>query len=250
MTGSVHNLSRPRVGGDDAAALLPIRIVASRCAARTASMWLPPTVLLGALLAGCAGSGPTPSREVPVAGPTVTAKTGTPISAPTDASTPAAALQLDPCPAAAPAARTKLPAVTLRCLVAGPDLPLAQLPARPFVINVWASWCVPCQDEAPRLRAAATVTRGKVDFLGIDTGDGVDAAKYFLDRYGIRYPQLADPDSDTLHRLGIPGIPVTLAVDRTGRIVYRRIGEISTAQLAAAVRAVEADADRPPVARR
>jgi len=142
---------------------------------------------------------------------------------------------LEPCPAA----RTQLPAVTLRCLGGGPALPLGHLPARPYIVNVWASWCEPCRREAPRLRAAAAPTRGQVDFLGVDTADPREPALFFLDYFHIRYPQLLDPNSDTLHRLGAPGIPTTVAVDATGRIVYRRIGEISAAQLTAALRAAD-----------
>lgn len=146
---------------------------------------------------------------------------------------------LQPCPAATPTGRAQLPAVTLRCLGSGPDLSLARLPARPYVINLWASWCVPCQREAPRLAAAAAAANGQVDFLGIDTADDRDSALDFLHHFGISYPQLADPNSDTLHRLPAPGIPVTVAIDATGRIVYRRIGEISAAQLTAALHAAD-----------
>jgi len=128
--------------------------------------------------------------------------------------------------------------VTLRCLGGGPELPLTHLPARPFVVNLWASWCEQCRREAPRL-AAAAATRGQVDFLGVDTTDRRASALFFLDYFHIRYPQLLDPNSDTLHRLGAPGIPVTVAVDAAGRIVYRRIGEISAAQLTAALHAAD-----------
>ena len=186
-----------------------------------------PLVVLPILLVAACGSAPGRGALRPQ-GPAATPSTPTRVATPS----------LEPCPAAAPAARTQLPAVTLRCLGGGPAVPLQHLPARPYIVNVWASWCLPCRREAPRL-AAAAATRGQVDFLGVDTADRRASALFFLDYFHIRYPQLLDPNSDTQHRLGAPGIPTTVAVDATGRIVYRRIGEISTAQLTAAMHAAD-----------
>lgn len=135
--------------------------------------------------------------------------------------------------------------MTFPCLGQGAPVPLTRLPAAPYVINLWASWCVPCRDEAPRLRAAAAATGGRVHFLGIDVQDGREPALSFLADSGIDYPQLRDVQGDAVHALGAPGIPVTIAVDATGRIVYRRIGEISAAQLAEAVHAADPGANLP-----
>lgn len=157
----------------------------------------------------------------------------------------ASTVQLPLCPATGAVAQTQLPAVSLPCLGGGSNLALDRLPSRPFVINLWASWCAPCRQEAPRLAAAASAATGQVAFLGVDTDDGRDPALAFLHDFGISYPQLSDLNSDLLHRLAVPGLPVTLAVDATGRVVYRRIGEISAAQLADAVRAAEPTAAIP-----
>lgn len=127
----------------------------------------------------------------------------------------------------------------------GSPVPLRRLPPAPHVINLWASWCAPCRVEAPRLRAAAQASSGRVQFLGIDIQDGRQAALSFLSDFGIDYPQLADRNGDVLHQLGAPGIPVTLVVDATGRIVYRRIGEISDEQLAAAMHAADPNIPLP-----
>jgi thiol-disulfide isomerase/thioredoxin len=122
-------------------------------------------------------------------------------------------------------------------------LALDHLPARPYVVNFWASWCEPCQREAPRLAAAAAAMGGRVAFLGVDTQDDRDSALKFLHRFGVDYPQLVDPAGDVLYRLPAPGLPVTVAVDASGRVVYRRLGEISATQLTAALNA--ADPTRP-----
>lgn len=155
-------------------------------------------------------------------------------AAPVSARSTVAATQ-QRCPVDGPRGTQALPAVTLRCLTGGSAVTLTRLPARPFVINLWASWCVPCRREAPRLAAAAAAVGRQVGFLGVNTADARGAALAFLHRYGIHYPQLSDPNSDILHRLGAPGLPVTLAVNAAGRLVYQRIGEISTGQLAAAL---------------
>lgn len=150
-----------------------------------------------------------------------------------------------PCPAASPTARVQLPAVSLACLDGRSSLRLDRLPARPYVINLWASWCGPCRREAPRLAAAAAAARGKVEFLGVDTADAEVPALAFLHDFAITYPQLADPGSEVVHRLPAPGIPVTVLVDAAGRVVFRRIGEISAAQLADAVHAANPTARVP-----
>lgn len=144
---------------------------------------------------------------------------------------------LEPCPTGAAGRRNQLPALTLRCLGPGPEVALSRLAGGPYVVNLWASWCYPCQQEAPRLRAAADTSRGRVHFVGIDIEDDRRAALAFVARYRISYPQLIDRRGATADALGAPGIPVTLAVDAQGRIVYRRIGEVSAAQVAAAVQA-------------
>lgn len=179
------------------------------------------------LLAGCGGS-----TEAMVQTPTAGAG---PPTLPSWVTTP----EVPTCPATAATAAGQLPGATLACLDGRSSLALDRLPARPYLINLWASWCEPCRQEAPRLAAAAAASAGRVQFLGVDTADGRDPALAFLHDFGISYPQVADPTSEVLHGLPAPGLPVTLAVDARGRVVYRRIGEISADQLAAAVRAID-----------
>ena len=202
------------------------------------------TVLVALLAAGLIVQRLTaPDASTAVAGGGSAAETGavvTLLPVPSWSASPGVVSRaLRPCPAGAPDARAQLPAVNLACLGAGPALALNRLPSQPYLINLWASWCAPCQREAPRLAAAAAAARGRVGFLGVDTEDKRDSALAFLHRFGIDYPQLADPDADVAHRLPAPGLPVTLAVDAEGRVVYRRIGEITAAQLAAAVHAAD-----------
>lgn len=103
------------------------------------------------------------------------------------------------------------------------------------VLNVWASWCAPCRDEAPVL---AGVARSRavdgVRFAGIDIRDRDDAARAFEARYGITYPSLVDRDVRILLQLrDLPPsvIPSTLVVDARGRVAGWIIGRVTSTAL-------------------
>ena len=109
-----------------------------------------------------------------------------------------------------------------------------------LVVNLWATWCVPCVTEMPALDALArTLAPSGVRVLtvSLDRG-GADAVRPFFAAHGIRsLPLLLDPHSATLAALGLDGIPVTLLVDRQGREVARLQGPVdwATPQAAALV---------------
>jgi len=130
-----------------------------------------------------------------------------------------------------------LPTVTLPCLGAGPAVPLGGLRG-PLVLNLWATWCEPCREEAPLFQRLHSST-DDVDVVGVDTKDRVpDAALAFAADRGLRYPSLYDPQGRVLAaaRAG-NGLPVTLLVDRAGRIVHTKIGPYTSyRQLTADVR--------------
>ena len=69
------------------------------------------------------------------------------------------------------------------------------------MINFWAAWCVPCKREAPLFQEAYERYRGEVEFVGVDTADFTGDARQFLQRYGVRYPNVRDPDSERAHGL-------------------------------------------------
>lgn len=104
------------------------------------------------------------------------------------------------------------------------------------VLNVWASWCPPCQHEAPDLAASAKgfAASGKpVVFMGLNTRDnpasGVSTAK----RWGITFPSLNDESGVLILALQgkVTSPPTTLVLDRAGRIAARVNGEVTTATL-------------------
>jgi thiol-disulfide isomerase/thioredoxin len=118
------------------------------------------------------------------------------------------------------------------CLGKGPDVHLGGLKG-PAVINVWGSWCGPCQDEADYLSSVYRTVRGRVTFLGIDTEDEADSALTFGARRvspPVRYPSVVDPDRKFLIALArAPGPPETVFVGTGGKIVHVHLGPYRSA---------------------
>lgn len=104
------------------------------------------------------------------------------------------------------------------------------------VANVWASWCAPCRAEAPVLeRVHKANADAGVQFVGIDTRDSEAAARAFVTRYGITYPNLVDTDGQLQLRfrdtLPPQAIPSTVFIDKQGRVAARILGEADAARL-------------------
>jgi cytochrome c biogenesis protein CcmG/thiol:disulfide interchange protein DsbE len=110
---------------------------------------------------------------------------------------------------------------------------LSDLRGTPVVLNFWASWCVPCQEEASTLeRAWRQQARGRgVLFLGLDMQDVTTDAHSFIRHYGIDYPNIRDPSNDVARTYGVTGVPETFLIGSGGQIVGHTIGASSTAQL-------------------
>jgi len=103
------------------------------------------------------------------------------------------------------------------------------------VLNVWASWCVPCRDEAPLLLALARDQRVRI--LGINYKDSADNARRFLARYGNPYvANGADLNGRASIEWGVYGVPETFVVGRDGRIAYKLIGPIVPSNLEKALK--------------
>jgi cytochrome c biogenesis protein CcmG/thiol:disulfide interchange protein DsbE len=109
---------------------------------------------------------------------------------------------------------------------------LAQLRGTPVVVNVWASWCVPCKAEAPLLTAAAEQHRD-IQFLGVDIQDSRDGAANFLVTHAIPYPSVFDPAAAIRTDLGSFGQPVTVFFAADGTMVAKVDGQIGADALAA-----------------
>jgi cytochrome c biogenesis protein CcmG/thiol:disulfide interchange protein DsbE len=107
-----------------------------------------------------------------------------------------------------------------------PGLSDADLKGRVTVVNVWASWCVPCHDEVPQLEELAKDKR--VRLVGINYKDQPDNARRFIGRYGNPFVAVgADPNGRAAIEWGVYGVPETFVVGRDGRIAYKLIGPIT-----------------------
>jgi cytochrome c biogenesis protein CcmG, thiol:disulfide interchange protein DsbE len=96
----------------------------------------------------------------------------------------------------------------------------AQIRGTPLVVNVWASWCDPCQEEGPDLAAAAARYGDRVQFLGIDVQDNrSDAVRIYIHRFGLRYPSVFDVPGAIMSDLGIVGPPATLFYEADGSLL-------------------------------
>jgi cytochrome c biogenesis protein CcmG/thiol:disulfide interchange protein DsbE len=109
----------------------------------------------------------------------------------------------------------------------------ADLRGRPLVINVWASWCVPCRDEFPLLVGANGEYRDRdLAVLGIVHRDSPDAARRFAAEQGATWPMLLDPDESAYRALIGVGVPQTYFVDADGIVRWVNIGPFSADGLA------------------
>ena len=101
-----------------------------------------------------------------------------------------------------------------------------------LVINVWADWCAPCRREQPMLvdLARRYESRG-VRFLGINYQDDRDAARAWVEEFGVPYPSLFDPWGHTAAKLGFPALPDTYVIDEDGTVRWVVFGETRSKQL-------------------
>lgn len=111
---------------------------------------------------------------------------------------------------------------------AGTEVSLSDLRGSPVVVNFWASWCGPCEDEAPILEEVWSGYRDKgVVVLGVDTQDLSDEARAFIRETGTTYPSVRDGTDATQDAYQVTGVPETLVVDAEGDIALRIIGQLT-----------------------
>ena len=116
------------------------------------------------------------------------------------------------------------PAFTLDRLDRDGQLGVGDLKGKAVVVNFWASWCVPCRDEAPVLQKTYERYRDQgLVVLGVDVNDFRQDARRFMKRYGLSYPVVYDGKGSTVGKWGVRGFPKTFFVDRSGKLVGERI---------------------------
>jgi thiol-disulfide isomerase/thioredoxin len=117
-------------------------------------------------------------------------------------------------------------------VVAGPTvqggaLQVGDYRGKVVLINFWATWCNPCRREQPELEALwrKLSPSGKVAFIGVNYKDQAAAAATYLQRYGVTYPSVSDPNGSLGDRFNVPYLPATILVDADGQLHYRLVGE-------------------------
>jgi cytochrome c biogenesis protein CcmG/thiol:disulfide interchange protein DsbE len=96
----------------------------------------------------------------------------------------------------------------------------------PVLVNFWASWCIPCEDEAPALEAAWNRYRDRVQFLGIDVQDSDTEALRFLRTFGVSYPNGRDVSGSIS-----VGVPETYFIRSDGTIQRKWAGPLNASQI-------------------
>jgi thiol-disulfide isomerase/thioredoxin len=124
----------------------------------------------------------------------------------------------------------------------GAQLDIAKWQGKLVVINLWASWCGPCRSEAVDLENSYLQFKDQgVEFLGLNTRDGLAAAKAFNDRFKTSYPSIRDKDGQltlAFGNLGPGATPSTIILDSNGRVAARILGPTSEPELRVVIAAV------------
>lgn len=106
---------------------------------------------------------------------------------------------------------------------------LEELKGHPIVVNQWASWCAPCRYEFPFFQRQAAKHRGRVAFLGVDSGDSRDDAKEFLAEFPVPFPHYFDPDAEVARVFkGGRAWPTTAFYNSDGELTKTHQGAYAT----------------------
>lgn len=108
----------------------------------------------------------------------------------------------------------------------GESIALSDLAGKVVVLNFWASWCKPCEEEAADLESAWRYyePRGDVVFLGVDYVDTEPEAKAYLEKFSVTYPNGPDLGTRISQAFRIRGVPETYIIDREGMLQHMQYG--------------------------
>ncbi|GKU79401.1 thiol-disulfide oxidoreductase ResA [Paenibacillus sp. L3-i20] len=111
----------------------------------------------------------------------------------------------------------------------GETIRLTDYRGKGIIINFWASWCKPCTNEMPLMNEAYAESPD-VEIIAINVGEKPEKAKRFAEELGLKFPVALDQDNEIKKKYRISGLPVTLLVDKDGKIVERITGELQSTQ--------------------
>ena len=133
--------------------------------------------------------------------------------------------------AAARGERPQAPGFTLERLDGEGELVLSSFEGRAVVLNFWASWCIPCKEEAPILERVWQQNRDRgVVVVGLDGKDFRGDARRFVRRFGLTFPIVYDGPGDVVKDYGVTGFPETFVLDRQGKVVEAFAGAVNTSE--------------------
>lgn len=115
----------------------------------------------------------------------------------------------------------------------GYTVSLKSLRGKVVFLNVWATWCGPCQQELPSIEKLYDEFKGYKDFVIVavsEDSDGRKAATPFLVKHRYHFPVLLDPANEVGDEYGVAGIPETFIIDRQGRVVAHHLGPFDWAR--------------------
>ncbi|MEV0899807.1 TlpA disulfide reductase family protein [Actinoplanes sp. NPDC049802] len=119
------------------------------------------------------------------------------------------------------AGSTEIPDISLPCFTG--DAPVRLRDVRgPAVINLWASWCLPCREELPVIQGLADRAQGRFTVVGVDVDGDRDAAARFAATRDVSFPTLHDPEKTLLDKLGLMTLPATVFIDADGGMYVHR----------------------------
>jgi len=122
----------------------------------------------------------------------------------------------------------------------GQQVSLSQYQGKPVIINFWASWCAPCQQETPLLASWYKQQHGHVVLLGLDENDIAADAIKIADAKGVSYPIGFDPNVTVAPAYNVDGLPQTFFLNAEHRIVDHVLGAVTKAELAKGLRLMNA----------
>ncbi|MGA2393052.1 MAG: TlpA disulfide reductase family protein [Candidatus Lustribacter sp.] len=135
---------------------------------------------------------------------------------------------------ALPAPGTSLKTPTMPT-AAGSSVSVAALQGKPVYLNFFATWCGPCNEEAPALEAVAKANKG-LDVIGVDEEESASSAQSFAAKYGLTYPIALDQSGAVGDQMGLYATPTNVFIDSTGHVSSVVVGEMTPAEINAAIK--------------